>query len=148
MTRLRKSLFTEKIPGIVCTVACMVSVLMGFGLGYIYFGASEIVYAADTVHHKPNNITTAIIPSEQYEPEAYQLSVPYDSEDATHPLYIVTTLDGYIVIYHAKENGGEIKELTSTSVCMLTTEELEQLQYGIEIYSEEALARILQDYGS
>ena len=141
MDNIRKIMIAEKIPAIVCAMACMASVLIGFGMGYIFFTPGEQIFAYTEPQYQYNEPYLAIYP-QPYEPQTQP------APDKPSYLYVVTTLDGYIVVYHAREYGGEIKELTNTSICGLAPEEQERLATGIPIYSDEALARILQDYGS
>ena len=147
---LKKILITERIPPIVCMTACLASVLMGFMLGYIFFvpGEYTLAYAdAVTPYQMEEPYHTAAAPEIFY---PYMLG-PAESQPEEEPcshLYVVTTLGGYLVVYHADKNGGGIKEVTSTAVGALAPEELERLKIGIRVYSDEALARILQDYGS
>jgi len=151
MAKFKKVLLSDKIPGILCAFACIISVAAGFGLGYVYFERvhePSTVYAAEAIYsYQADNPFVASIPLDMYEPAIAEYHHPPEEETVSH-LYVVTTLDGYIVVYHSMENGGGILELTSTSVCMLAPEELELLNAGIRIYTDEALARILQDYGS
>jgi len=152
MTKFKEILLFDKIPGILCVLACMISVGAGFGLGYIYFERANVpsaVYAAEAVYsYRTDNPFVVSVPLDAYEPTIMEYHHPPEDEETIPHLFLVTTLDGYIVIYHSEENGGGIKELTNTSVNMLAPEELELLKTGIRIYTNEALARILQDYGS
>ena len=151
--KIKKNLVLEKIPAIVCMTACIASVLMGFALGYIFWGMGEPVLAyGDAAVHQPRFPHIAGMSSELYEPPAQGLghvASPSALEiDTLNHMYIVTVVDGYIVIYHAEERGGEIKEITGIAVDSLATEERERLMAGIRVYSDEELAWILQDYGS
>jgi len=76
--------------------------------------------------------------------EQKQLSFP-------HHRYVVTLQDGYIVVYHVNQDSkanGQYHTTTGISVSSLPPEEHERLAKGINIYTEEALFRILEDYGS
>jgi len=150
LKKLNKLLLLEKIPPIVCLMACTASVLMGFAVGYVFFGPGEYLAYADSADtyqpHQAEAPNMAGIYIEAPIPPSPQQPEPDLEEEAY--LYLVTTMDGYIVIYHASENGGGMKEMTSTTVGSLAPEELERLTKGIKIYSDEALARLLQDYGS
>lgn len=154
--KIKKTLILEKIPAIVCAMACMASVLMGFMLGYIFFSSGEpvVVYAdANPAYQSSDHHIAHPPPQLNYVPiqnpvSAYNHHHVQDEPMMASHLYIITALDGYIAIYYAEQYGGGLKELTSTAVGTLAPEELEQLQIGIKIYSDEALARILQDYGS
>ena len=149
--KIKKTLFLEKIPMIVCMMACVTSIFFGFTLGYVFLGQGEsLVVYADTAHNPPESIHLAEINSEPHNrenpPQAYSSPMPVTHNDSY--LYLVTALDGYIVVYYAMENGGGLKEVTSTAIGALALEEQERLKAGIRIYSDEALALILQDYGS
>jgi hypothetical protein len=60
--------------------------------------------------------------------------------------YILTARDGYIVVLHAHDRTE--KEITPTPVNIFPPEEQERLAQGIYVYTEEALFRLLEDYGS
>ena len=64
--------------------------------------------------------------------------------------YVVTSHNGYIVVHYAAHEGKSdpVKTVTNISTNALAPEELERLAQGIHIYTEEALFRILEDYGS
>jgi len=148
INKLKHMLLTERVPAAICLLSCTASVFMGFIVGYILFATHDhsLVYAeSPTVYHTeaPNIV---IAHTENPPPLKHQPPVTINEPDGH--LYVVSTLNGYIVVYHAEHAGGEIKELTSTAVESLSQDELEMLAQGIRIYSEEALARILQDYGS
>ena len=143
--KLKKAFFTEKIPAILCAMACMASVLMGFLLGFVFFGPLEPVPAYAGTHYQDEPyLAEVVMPAEIYEPVIHAFTEPPEERH----LYIVTALDGYIVVYHAEKNGGEIKVITTTAISALGPEEQERLLAGIPIYTDEALVRILQDYGS
>ena len=151
--KIKRALVSEKIPGIVCAMACITSVILGFTIGYVISGPGEILYAYDdtTTVYQPGMPYLATMP--EFNDLLVESQVPeYDNPVVVGPvathLYVVTILGDYIAIYHAEEYGGGLKEVTSTSIGALAPEELERLAVGIKIYSEEALAMILQDYGS
>ena len=79
------------------------------------------------------------------EPEPIKAAIPEPGHR-----YIVTSQNGYIVVLYANPTGKaeQIKTLTSTPIVSLPPEEQERLAQGINIYTEEALIRILEDYGS
>ena len=147
---------SEKIPGVVCTVACLASVLMGFVFGYLFVSSAEqtLAYTDDDA---------AIVYRAEFTPVGYgyhdysynnqdceQAAIdPYNRPGSTDDyLYVITTLDGFIVVYHASSNGGTISVLTDIVVEVLAPEDQERLAHGIRIYSEEELALFLQDFGS
>ena len=131
----------------------MASVLMGFMLGYIVFGSggNMLAYAEGGLAYQPAPPYVAAPQYEAHMAMAENHDTPHahpPAEDEPSHLFVITTLDGFLVVYHAEEYGGGIKEVTNTFVGALAPEELERLEQGIRIYSAEALAKILQDYGS
>jgi len=153
LDNMKRILILEKIPAIVCAFACMASVLMGFVLGYVFFGVGEPVLAyGDTpvIYQAYAPSFTSDYPPDSESPyspaNVYDMPI-IEAQEASH-LYVVTVLGGYIAIYYAEDYGGRLKEVTSTTVGTLSPEELERLAAGIKIYSDEALALILQDYSS
>ena len=146
LRKINKALFLDKIPTIVCMLACTASVFMGFAIGYVFFGSGDYYLAyAETPGQYYAETPNAVLPSDINitaieEPEP----TPEANEATQEYLYVVTTMDGYIVVHHP----GGIVEMTSTQVGALAPEELEQLALGIRVYTDEALVRILQDYGS
>ena len=153
LKKMQKTLFTEKIPAILCAAACLASVFMGFALGYAFLGLREpvLAYGDTTAVYQADTPPLAVVCvlDDQITQSPAQSSDEFaeNGQEATH-LYVVTILGGYIAIYHAEENGGGLKEVTTTAVGTLAPEELERLEAGIKIYSDKALALILQDYGS
>ena len=154
MSNFTRMLIVEKIPGIVCVVACMASVLMGFGVGFIVFGIDETMAYADTAtvyqagapYH--DVIYYDVDRYGEYEPlEITRLPYAFNEALDNH-LYLVTISDGYIVVYNSESNGGGVKMSTNTYVGALSTEDQERLLYGIRVYTDEELVRILQNYGS
>ena len=145
-----KMLVSERVPGIVCTLACVVSVLMGFGLGYFTFASAGyyVVYAdtAEVYHADSPNLLTPHYNLRELLDCGYGDNFAAEYEKS--PLYIVTVHDGFLVVFHAEKYGGGIKEITSIYVGALTLEEQDRLTIGIRVYSEEELVRTLQDYGS
>ena len=143
---------------------CAVSALLGIGLGYFIFG--PVSFSAQT-NAQEYEALQKYVP--QAEPDfllAYSdLTLGYapdtvdsfDLAEVPHPAehpeqiyqFMVTSLDGYIVVYRSNQNGqGEIIETTSTAVNALPLVEQQRLAQGIRVYTEEALIRILEDYGS
>jgi len=157
LEKMQKALIKERIPVVLCAAACLASVFMGFVLGYAFFDSGPSLVYGDTAAVYQSGIPPLVITSPEI--NAYDLELPTQSSaqpynepaagsQAASHLYVVTVLGGYIAIYHAEESGGGLKEVTSTAVGNLAPEELELLQAGIKIYSDEALVLILQDYGS
>ena len=150
LNKFGRMLFAEKIPTIICLLACTASIFMGFAAGYVLFASGEntIVYAdtSDQAESPYQAGTPINDPLETLPDAVYNRQVPH--EETPSYLYVMTILDGYIVVYHGPGFGGGIKEVTNTPISTLDPEEVDKLVEGIKIYSDEALARILQDYGS
>jgi len=67
--------------------------------------------------------------------------------DPTPPYeFVVTAQDGYIVVHRANSKAVYIK--TNTAISAFPDEEQERLQMGIAVCTEDALHRLLEDYGS
>ncbi|MCL2225175.1 MAG: hypothetical protein FWB96_09455 [Defluviitaleaceae bacterium] len=133
-----------KYYGLLCGL-CTVSAVAGIALGYFIFGPIGVNAGVSNSSGggKP-------APYSEYYP-AYKndyaaLENETAQEEPTHS-YILTVNDGYIVVLHAGAKDA-IMEVTSTPVNALPLEEQARLEQGIRLYSEEALFRILEDYGS
>ena len=152
LKKIQKALITEKIPAILCAAACLASVSMGFVLGYAFFGSEPILAYGDTTaeYHAsaPPLAVVCVYDAPIIQSPAQATDEPAEGGQVATHLYVVTILGGYIAVYHSEESGGGLKEVTTTAVGTLAPEELERLQAGIKIYSDKALALILQDYGS
>jgi len=148
-----------KTYGIIAVCVC--SALAGISFGYFVFGrvlanvtdlqASE--YLPDFFEEEVLNSkeTPIAVYAEAPTVEIAIEEVPTVHVDLPEEIYkfIVSSLDGYIVIYHATTEGNhELKEKTVISVNALPFIEQQRLSNGIMVYSEEALIRILEDYGS
>ena len=172
-SKIRHLMFLEKIPAIVCLLACVASVLLGFTVGVVILGRGSYpaIYAdaaspddgMATYQAKAGMDSKS---SERGNTDSTPEEGTYTDEYTTHPnmadtdssqpqdnngtpyKYVVTAIDGYIVVFHAEIYGGGIKERTNTAVGALPQEDIERLTMGIKVCSDEALVRILQDYGS
>ena len=90
------------------------------------------------------------------EPYVYQLShaavtspaaiAPSPEEDSALPIYVLGASDGFVAVFYYDRPG--IKEVTRTPTSSLTEKEFNRLSEGVNIYTEEQLVRILQDYDS
>lgn len=108
---------------------CTASIVVGGTLGYFVFGPMGVSADAEEICYAP--LEEYYVPCLTYEP--------------AKPAYILTVSDGYIVVLGPDE---ELWETTPTPVNALPPEEQQRLEEGIRLYSEEALIRILEDYGS
>jgi len=136
----------EKNWHIFALVACLASILLGTLFGYS-ISIRNLVIAHEST---PDVEYHAVI-------EAAYINIPtmidatpspvYADTTPTHR-YVVTVVDGFVAVFYAAHSGGALKEITTYAVNTFPSYDLERLEAGIFIYSEEALARILQDYGS
>ena len=129
------------------SVTCILTAAIGIMLGFFVLGpigvSATTAKPAVLSTGKPEYVSLYTPPAtaaEYTQPEAQEHDFPADN-------FIVSSKDGYIVVYYAGEIP-EIKEITFTPINALPVEEQERLAEGIYIYTEEALVRILEDYGS
>ena len=152
----------------------VITALLGVGIGYLLLGPMRIAAmdgntqpeAAVYEQHiaafggAPTEIEpeaffaeayTQVYAPAQHPTTHFQPPQPAPPHEETHHRYIVTTLNGYIVVYYATPDGkasNNLRKLTTTSTTALPHEERHRLDEGILIYTEEALVRILEAYGS
>jgi hypothetical protein len=63
--------------------------------------------------------------------------------------FVVKEHEGFVAVFYETDTGGELlREITETPVSALPETARERLRAGIRVTGEEALAKILQDYGS
>jgi len=137
----------EKNWHVFALAACLASVVLGMLFGYFISGRSLVI--AHNPLPEPLEYEAAI--------EAVYLDIPeviappilpaYTQTEPTYR-YVVTVVDGFVAVFYAAHTGGALKEMTTSPVSTLPAYDQQRLQAGILIYNEEALARILQDYGS
>jgi hypothetical protein len=135
---------TEKKIYTIIIGSCVLSVLLGVGFGYLIFGGASVNATLYT-----GNTTQASVPAISSGTLSEIIASQPDNDDAppSHR-YLVTVVDGYITVFYADHTGGGLKETTTSPAYILPSADLERLQEGIRVYTEEALARVLQDYGS
>lgn len=74
---------------------------------------------------------------------------PRESVAAAGHRYVLSLFDGYVAVFSASgEAATDVMEVTGTPASALSPDERRRLTTGIKIFSEDQLARILQDYGS
>ena len=127
------------------------SVFFGALLGHFLIGPVSTLGAQ-------GNEYTALQPEYTYASFNPEILPPYtEAEILPEPplqppghKYVVTVQDGYIVVLYAVQGNkaAEIKTATGISVAALPPEEQERLTQGINVYDEDTLFRILEDYGS
>ena len=77
----------------------------------------------------------------------YSTYTQYNEE--IRPRYMLTAEQGFVTVFCLENSSSpRLKERTNTPEAALTPDELARLNSGIYIYTEEELARALQDYGS
>jgi hypothetical protein len=65
------------------------------------------------------------------------------------PRYVVGELNGYVAVFYTEEvNGTYVKEMLNMPVQTLPAADRARLAAGISVHGDEALMKILQDYGS
>ena len=122
---------------------CIVAAIAGVALGYFVFGPIG-VYAGIATTTGESHI---VLPREDTSSAYCRETEETAKEPEPDHDFILTVDDGYIIVLHAGDER-EIKETIYTAADALPQEELERLASGIRIYTEEALIRILEDYGS
>ena len=123
---------------------CTLSGVLGIGLGYFLFGPMGLA-AGDAPHyHAAAGLHYSPLAKAGHEHELTKRAAP-----PYEPSYLVTLGNGYIVVYSINEKAGDtLIDTMPTQVHTLPPEEQARLARGIRIYTEEALIRILEDYGS
>ena len=141
----------DKYMTMILTGACTLALFLGIVLGYLIFGGDpNMAHARDYAQAQQGATVytaAAITPTAEDTPFNRSTNELADAQSPpeTHR-YIVTTVDGYIAVFQAED--GNLVEVTTTPTSTFSLYELERLRNGIRIYTDEALARILQDYGS
>jgi hypothetical protein len=145
--------------------ACVMSVVLGVVVGYLLFGGAMLpsntpstaqyraasLYPNDTalgILTSSRDDTADAIPTEAAQSEDNPPLTDVFAETIPAHHYVLRIAGGYIAVYYAEEAGGGLKELTTVPASALPEADMEGLAEGIRVYSEEGLARILQDYGS
>ncbi|MCL2500202.1 MAG: hypothetical protein FWE90_07680 [Defluviitaleaceae bacterium] len=123
--------------------SCVLSVMLGIGFGYLLFGGASVNASIYT-----GSVTQDAVPVASGTIHEITAAVSDDEETLPVHRYVVTVVDGYVTVFYADHAGGDIKEATTTPVNVLPAADIERLQEGIRVYTEEALSRLLQDYGS
>ena len=144
---------------------CALSALVGIGLGYLAFGPvrglvmayddAVVAYEANIDFALPEVVVLPPGDNEYFLMEDTVAVIAQDDvfavEEYSHRYLVTASDDGYIVVYNVypgDKSGGTVREVTTTTIDSLAPEEQALLLGGIRIYTEEALVRILEDYGS
>jgi len=136
----------EKNWHIFALAACLASIILGTVFGYFISGR-QLVTAHEAIPQDVYETTVEVAYIDT--PTVIDITPsPVYADTAPSHRYVVTVVDGFVAVFYAAHSGGALKEITTSTVSTLPAFDLEQLEAGIFIYSEEALARILQDYGS
>lgn len=145
----------EKYSNYLILGICLISAMLGIALGYLVFGPIQASAMAnrETAFEYVEQAEFTVSATEETNYIATNITEATEMAEITEPLhkYLVTALDGFIVVYNmAMEDklGDTGREVTTTSINALDQKEQNRLLDGIRIYSEEALVRILEDYGS
>ena len=139
--------------------------MVGIGLGYLAFGPVRGLVMADDgqvpIYEARVDMSVSDVVNFQFDDVEYiaaaEVLVPLVEDDIvavqepSHKYLVTASDDGYIVVYNVypgDKQGGTIREVTTTTIDALAPEEQALLLGGIRVYTEEALVRILEDYGS
>lgn len=120
--------------GMLIFATCAASAVAGFALGYFVYGEEQVI----TKTHAEARIAVPF----GYYAEPPEKPAPPSPEPEYK--FVVTSRDGAIVVYYA----GEETEFYDVAIDGLPDADRERLEQGIFAYTEEELARILEDYGS
>ena len=130
---------------------CVIAAAAGLSFGYFVIGPLGVSALGSDNHVQADeplaayvSYDSSIATSAYYNADAPDTSVAEPLQGDTHN-FIVTTHDGMLVIYNAAES---TTEFTNIATNALPEADRERLASGISVYSEEALMRILEDYGS
>jgi len=138
----------EKLKQFIITLIVVSIVFLCVGAGYMVRG-QVYVPGSDTANHE--NVAD-YRPQYTSHDDMYLEMAPETAvqSPAYAHKYVVTSANGYIVVHYASYEGkaSHLRTITNIPTCPLALEELERLQLGIHVYTEEELFRILEDYGS
>jgi len=113
----------------------------GFGRGTQTMSAEAAEQSVELLGHLPGRWLDRQPASTS--PPALQ---PPPIEEEYQPRYVLGTDHGFVAVFYAIDD--TLKERTRMPESALSMEERKRLAQGIYIYTEEALVRALQDYGS
>lgn len=149
--------FKQKLI-VVCV--CVLSALLGIGIGYFILGplivtasVANVTSGAESSAGVSDYVIGAHgveISISSFESDFYGNHAQPDPQASTSQnyAYVVSSLDGFIVVYQHGKGGLDIVERTMIPICAFPQEEIERLADGINVANSLELAKILQDYGS
>ena len=139
--------FITRNDYVIMVAIFIVAVTLGVIIGYFIFGPVS-TYGAPG-NYIEIEYETYIAPTEPEITCDYDESIPCFVEMPAHS-YVVTSQDGYVVVLYAVQDGKapHIKTVTNIPISPLPQIEQTRLENGINIYDEEGLFRILEDFGS
>ena len=130
----------------------MVAAVAGLSFGYFIIGPLGVSALGSENHVQADASFPAYVnydsPTVPRYPHADAPAAPIETaEESQHNAhtFVVTSHDGMVVIYNAAESTTEFTNIPANA---LPEADQERLANGINVYSEEALMRILEDYGS
>jgi len=144
--------FITKSDYLFVVAISIVAIILGVLIGYFIFGPINTYGALANYEHE-NYVDQQEI-QQEIQP-VYVRDYTIEETDYSPTIlppyrYVVTSQNGYIIILHAAPEGkaSQVKNVTNIPTTPLPLEEQERLENGINIYDEDALVRILEDFGS
>ena len=71
-----------------------------------------------------------------------------DIDKSSDQKYLISIKDGYVAVFYTDNGVSKLKETTNKPIIALSQDDVNSLKKGINVYGEENLARILEDYES
>jgi hypothetical protein len=117
----------------------------GAAAGYITGSRTSAPEDMDHLLQRINPLAALVV--EGAEPDSYFDDIYDEAVDEPEHRYLVGVFDGYVAVFYTGDEGAAAV-LTSTPVNTLPADDQRRITNGIKIYTDEQLAKILQDYGS
>jgi len=124
-----------QIRPLIPIATAIISAIAGLIIGYAVGNTQEVAASPPEpniyeLSHISNTSPAAIVPA----------------VDVVSPKYVLGESNGFVAVFYY--NQLDVKEMTRTPTSSLTDSEFKRLSEGVNIYTDEQLVRILQDYDS
>jgi len=141
-------IFMKLRPIIILASAAILSLGTGLAAGYAIgrdndVATSQVEYLAQSANLSLDSELAYIHNFTSTTPPALYFPEPPNNEPI--PKYVLGTAEGFVAVFY---HDYSLKELTRTPADSLSLSEQMRLSNGINIYTEEELVRLLQDYDS